>query len=329
MAEPGDNIYWAKLNDRQKKLEDALATAPENQHLQRLMGEVDAALQRLETGTYGHCKECNDPIEAERLQADPLLEFCLDHLRPSQQRALEEDLELAVQIQNALLPPRYTCCNDLEVFYHYQGSGPVSGDYCDHLRPNNKDSYFMIGDVVGKGIAASMLMAHLHATFRTLVSLGLPLAQIVERASRMFCESTLSAHFATLVCVKAVDGGEIEICNAGHVSPLMIQEGRIEKIDATGLPLGMFCDARYGIKKFKFSPGGTILLYTDGLSEAQGASQVEYGTARLLDFVKANHSLPPRKLVTALEEDLREFRSGKYLADDLTIMVIRRLPMSE
>jgi len=318
--------FRKKLNDRHKKLKDALTVAPESQQLRQLLAEVDAALERLDTGTYGVCLECQDPIEPERLLADPLLQFCLDHLPPPQQRALEEDLELAYQIQKALLPPQFTRTDGFEVAYHYQSSGPVSGDYCDHLRPDGHDFYFMIGDVSGKGIAASMLMAHLHASFRTLVSLGLPLAQIVERASRMFCESTLTSHFATLVCGKVDAVGEVEICNAGHLPPFVIQRGAIEKIDSTGLPLGMFCDTSYEVRKLQFSPGGTILLYTDGVSEARDRSGVEYGAERLHDFVKENRSLPPKELVSALTEDLRGFRSGKSFFDDVTVMAIRRMP---
>jgi sigma-B regulation protein RsbU (phosphoserine phosphatase) len=318
--------FREKLNDRQEKLKDALAVAPENQQLRQLLDEVDAALARLDEGTFGLCHECHDPIEPERLLADPLLRFCLDHLPPPQQRALEEDLELAYQIQKALLPPQFTRMDGYEVAYHYQSSGPVSGDYCDHLRPDGHDFYFMIGDVSGKGVAASMLMAHLHASFRTLVSLGLPLAQIVERASRMFCESTLTSHFATLVCGKIDVEGEVEICNAGHVPPYVMQDGSIETIDSTGLPLGMFCDSRYEVKKFRFSPGGTILLYTDGISEARGTSGEEYGTARLHDFVTENRSLPPKEMVLALTEDSKGFRAGRSVADDATVMAIRRMP---
>src|SRR5438876_894777 len=83
----------------------------------------------------------------------------------------------------------------------------------------------LLGDVSGKGVAASMLMAHLQAMFRTLVSTKLPLDQIPERASRVFCESTLPTHYATLVCGKASPNGELEISNAGHLPPLLVHQG--------------------------------------------------------------------------------------------------------
>ena len=95
-----------QLLDRQQKLATALTRAEQNPQLKRLLQKVDAALERIEAGTFGICDVCRDPIEADRLMADPLVRFCLDHLSPDEQVALERDLETAAQIQGALLPPR-------------------------------------------------------------------------------------------------------------------------------------------------------------------------------------------------------------------------------
>src|SRR6266567_2405187 len=147
--------------------------------------------QRLERGTFGLCETCHDTIEAERLLADPLMRFCLDHLTQDEQRALESDLSLAARIQRRLLPEPGVELAGWEVRYHYQPAGMVSGDYCDLLQTNN-GLLFLLGDVSGKGVAASMLMSHLHATFRSLAEAGLPLERMVEDANRIFCESTLA-----------------------------------------------------------------------------------------------------------------------------------------
>ena len=192
----------------------------------------------MDAGIYGLCEVCHDPVESERLIADPLTRFCIDHLSAREQRALEEDLDLASQIQNGLLPPPTRSIDGWDVAYHYQPLGPVSGDYCDLINGENKSLYFVLGDVSGKGVAASMLMAHLHAMFRTLTSINLPLEQIVERASRVFCESTLPTQYATLVCGKASSDGAVEICNAGHLPPMLIQQDGVTSIAATGLPVG-------------------------------------------------------------------------------------------
>jgi sigma-B regulation protein RsbU (phosphoserine phosphatase) len=170
-----------------------------------------------------------------------------------------------------------------------------------------------------------MLMAHLHATFRALVSLDLPLDEVMERASRMFCESTLPTHFATLVCGKAHPTGEVDICNAGHNPPLLVQGSRVEHLNATGLPLGMFCEERFTISKVRLAPEDTILVYTDGLSEASNSSGVQYGAERLSGFVRAHRSMSPGDIVSGCVEDLSSFLSGSPRTDDLTIMAIRRL----
>ncbi|UCE19612.1 MAG: SpoIIE family protein phosphatase [Gemmatimonadota bacterium] len=324
MADISNSQIRDQLLDRRSKLEDALVSYPKDSQLLRLLDEVDAAVARVNEGTFGLCEACKEAIEPERLIADPLVHFCLDHMSPDQQRALELDLKMASQIQNELLPKHGFQVAGWETAYYYEGAGPVSGDYCD-LLSHGDDLYFTVGDVSGKGVAASMLMAHLHATFRTLVSLELPLDQVMQRASSMFCQSTLSSHFATLVCGKADSSGEVEICNAGHNPPLLIQGTSIEEIHATGLPLGMFCDEQFSANTLRLAPGDTLLLYTDGLSEAQNTSGVEYGTERLFECVRTHRSLAPENLISLCVADLETFRSGGPKTDDLTLMVIKRL----
>ncbi len=326
MAAIGDQFLHAQLEERRQKLDTAIANSPENASLVHLLQEVDSALERMEKGTYGLCETCHDSIEKDRLIADPLVRYCLDHLTAAQQRALEEDLELASRIQRALLPQQNLHAGDWQVHYHYEPAGLVSGDYCDLILSDAGagDLLFLLGDVSGKGVAASMLMSHLHAMFRSLASVGLPLGQLVGLANRVFCESTMAGQFATLVCGRAGQAGEVEICNAGHSPALLARKGEVASIEATGLPLGMFCDGEYPVKKIKLAPGDTIFLYTDGLSETRNPASVEYGTGRLVKFVHEQRALAPPALTTALLEEVRAFASGTAKTDDLTLMVLRR-----
>src|SRR6266850_4614382 len=170
-----------QLIERRHRLEDAAKGFHRPPDLTRLLQEVDAALYRMDQGVYGLCEVCHDRVETERLLADPLMSFCLDHLTSTQQRALEDDLQLASQIQTALLPSRKQKTDGWEVGYYYRPAGLVSGDYCDLIDGEDQSLHFVLGDVSGKGVAASMLMAHLHAMFRTLVSVDLPLERMVER----------------------------------------------------------------------------------------------------------------------------------------------------
>jgi len=324
MATIIESVLHEQLLERRQKLEDAIALSAQNSELRRLLREVDAAMERVEQGIYGLCEACHDPIETERLLADPLIRFCLGDLTLSQQRALEEDLELAARMQGELLPKSNLHLDGWEISYHYEPAGPVSGDYCDLISLSDGSFYFMLGDVSGKGVAASMLMNQLHAVFHSLIPVGLPLNQLVERASRVFCESTLPTHFATLVCGKANGAGEIEICNAGHLPPLLIRNGSVVAIEANGLPVGVFCDELFSSSIMRLEQGDTLFLYTDGLSETQNAAGVEYGTERLSSFISERHMLPTEMLVRACVEEVAQFRAQRLKSDDLTIMTIRR-----
>jgi sigma-B regulation protein RsbU (phosphoserine phosphatase) len=317
-------IFRDELIDRRQKLEAAVATLRGANEVARLLKEVDAALGRLNAGTFGLCETCADPIETERLLADPLTRFCLDHLTPTEQRALEQDLELASRIQRELLPGREARIDGWEIAYHYQPAGPVSGDFCDLIRADEGQAYFLIGDVAGKGVAAAMLMSHLSAMLRTLISVGLPLNQLMERASRVFCESTLPNYYATLVCGRASSSGEIEICNAGHPPPLVIHAGEIARLDATGLPIGLFCTESFSSTTVQLAHGETLLLYTDGLPEAQNPAGAEYGVERLSALAASVEHLQPAAIIEACVRDLSAFRGASVSTDDLTIMAVQR-----
>ncbi len=315
-------IFRDQLLDRRRRLESA-AAAPGAADVARLLKEVDEALHRIDVGVFGLCETCHEPVEADRLLADPLTRFCLDHLTPVEQRALEQDLELAARIQRGLLPKADARNDGWEVAYHYEPAGPVSGDYCDLIDGRDGALYFAVGDVAGKGVAAAMLMSHLSAMLRTLISVGMPLDALMERASRVFCESTLPSHYATLVCGRAAASGEVEICNAGHPPPLVLGQQGVTAIDATGLPIGMFCSERFSSRVVHLAPGESLLLYSDGLTEAESAAGVEYGVDRLSALAAAGASLAPRAMVGACVRDLIAFRGDKA-SDDLTVMAIRK-----
>jgi sigma-B regulation protein RsbU (phosphoserine phosphatase) len=324
MATVIDSALREQLLERRVRLETANASDGEERQIQHLLEEVDAALARMEEHTYGLCQVCQDPVEAERIFADPLVCVCLGCLSVAQRRALEEDLELAASIQAGLLPPRSLAHDGWQVSYHYEAASLVSGDYCDVVKADDGSLYFMLGDVAGKGVAASLLMSQLHAMFRALIPVGLPLSHLVARASRIFCESTLPTHYATLVTGRADASGEVEICNAGHLPPLLLGEGRSTLIEATGLPVGIFCNEEFTSTKFRMSSGGTLFLFTDGLSETRDTAGEEYGTTRLQNLLCEHNALLPDELIRACLGDLSDFCDGAPRHDDLTVMALRR-----
>jgi len=312
-----------ELEQRRERLHTALHSPAADASLSQLLTAVDTALSRIDQGTFGLCETCHDPIEAERLLADPLTRFCLDHLTSAEQRALESDLSLAARIQRALLPKPGLTPVGWDVRYHYQPAGMVSGDYCDLLETEG-GFLFMLGDVSGKGVAASMLMSHLHATFRSLAEAALPLDRMVEDANRIFCESTFAGQFATLVVGRAAHDGAVEFVSAGHLPVLHIHGDGATPKDSTGVPLGMFCNTRFPVHRLTLAHQDSLLLYTDGLTEARNRAGAEYGLPRIRTLAAQHRGMEPAGLISECLEDLLSFREGSKQTDDLTLLAIRR-----
>src|SRR5437867_13421704 len=126
-----------------------------------------------------------------------------------------------------------------------------------------------MGDVSGKGVAAALLMAHINASFRSLIDIGVSIEQFVERANRLLMERVVSLHYATLACGRAGDDGGVEICNAGHCAPVLVHRGEVEMLEATGVPVGMMEEQRYSVERRALEAGHLFFLYTHGITEAR------------------------------------------------------------
>ncbi|HEX5433917.1 MAG TPA: SpoIIE family protein phosphatase [Candidatus Angelobacter sp.] len=300
----------------------------ETANLIQLLEQVDKALDRLELGRYGICEVCQGEVETERLLADPLTRVCLECLRPAEARALERDLELAASIQMGLLPKQDLSAGGWNVSYHYDPAGAVSGDYCDVVT-HGADLYFMLGDVSGKGVAASMLMANLHAMFRALVPSGLPLHELLERANRIFCESTLPTQYATLICGKAMQDGEVEISNSGHLAPLHVSSSEIKQLESSTVPVGLFSDQKFAPMKISLSAGDILVLYTDGVTESLSPDGAEYGVDRLSRIIAECQARSSSGLVQHCISDVLAFRASAQKTDDQTLMVLRFDPVRQ
>ncbi len=310
-----------KILERRDRLQAAARSVSED-YVNELLAEVDAALERIDGGSYGLCETCHDPIEADRLECNPLTRFCLDHLTAEQLRAHEQDLELATQIQASLLPAREIRTRAWETHYHYQPAGMVGGDYCE-IVASGDSLFFAVGDVAGKGVAASLLMTHVSAIFRSLLSLDLPLAKLMSRANRLLCESTPATHYATLVAGRATENG-VDLCNAGHCRPLLLRNGGADGIDSTGLPLGLFSDVPYRIKHIQFAPGDSLVLYSDGITEVQDPAGNTFDESGLIRSLHDHAESDPAARTDGVLRDLARFRSTCPQEDDITLLVVRR-----
>jgi sigma-B regulation protein RsbU (phosphoserine phosphatase) len=227
-------------------------------------------------------------------------------------------------VQIGLLPKGSLDRHGWQICYHYEPAGLVSGDYCDVIDAGENGLYFMVGDVSGKGVAASMLMAHLHAMFRTLIPVGLSLPCMLQHASRVFCESTLPNQYATLVAGRAWPDGKVEICNAGHPFPLLVREGMVRELETSDFPIGLFGGAEFALTKLSLDPGDGLVIYSDGVSEATDSSGQEYGAHRLRELINQKRAANPSTLLAACRDDLTEFCRNSAKIDDVTLFVAGR-----
>lgn len=314
--------FRPQLLERRARLQaagDSVSAA----YLNDLIAEIDAALQRIDNGTYGICESCHDTIEADRLACNPLIRFCLDHLSQAELLAHQQDLDLATQIQLKLLPPKDIALERWDTEYRYQPVGAVGGDYCELMVPGGDSLFFAVGDVSGKGVAASLLMTHLNAIFRSLLSLDLPLADLVSRANRLFCESTAPSQYATLVCGRATPSG-VELCNAGHCKPLLLRRDSVERLDSTGLPLGLFCGGPYAVRRLSLDDGESLVLYSDGITDAQDPAGEEYQEERLIASLRDHFAQSADAMADGVLRDVARFRQTRPPVDDMTLLIVRR-----
>jgi phosphoserine phosphatase RsbU/P len=323
MAKTENAYIRTELELRRERLISASRQSSHDASLHHLLASVDAALSRLQEGTFGICEHCHDTIEAERLLSNPLLRFCLDHLSADEQRALEKDLVLAAGIQKALLPRQEWAVDGWQARYHYQPANLVSGDYCDLIE--SEDGFlFLLGDVSGKGVAASMLMSHLHATFRSLAGQKLCLRTMVEHANRIFAESTTAGQFATMIVGSANPNGKITYVSAGHLPLFHISAAGVRARESTGVPLGMFCSTSFPVCELTLEPGDKLLLYTDGLTEMFNAAGEEFGIERVHSLARKHGAAEPQAILTACLDEIRSFSASAIQPDDLTLLVLHR-----
>ncbi len=265
----------------------------------------------------------------------------------AERRLLAEELALARRIQLALLPPSLPELPGWELYGANTPSRGVSGDYfavvtrtAGPAGPGGHDSLggpagasgarecvLMVADVSGKGMAASLLTASLEAFAAGPIEDGLPPDEICAKLSRLLYRRTPPEKYATaVVAALALDTGVLRYANAGHNPPLLVRaNGAVEELAATGVPIALLPAAAYEAAEIRLAPGDTLLLYTDGIVEANDPEGEEYGNDRLADLCRRHCQSSCADLAAALDADHEAFVRGFPFADDRTLVMARRL----
>jgi sigma-B regulation protein RsbU (phosphoserine phosphatase) len=297
---------------------------PEPQLL-KLLDHIDSALREYEDGSWGLCGVCHESISSQQLDEQPLVSICLECLTNEQRDALQRDIESAARVQRALLPPRELSFEGWDIHYLFEPFGAVSGDHVDVLRPPKVGGplHLLVGDVAGKGLAASLLQAQLHALFRALAPTEETVSGLLTRTNRLFYEATTAACFATLAALRLYPDGRVVLSNAGHPRPLLADRRGVRPIEDASIPLGVVAEASYTERELRLRPGETMLIYTDGWTEAERNGE-EYGVGRGSAALRRARGLPTNELLAACRGDLERFLDGVDRGDDITMVAVRR-----
>jgi len=254
--------------------------------------------------------------------------------RSESDRRHSQELELARQVQARLFPQKRPELSTLDYAAVCIQARQVGGDFYDFLELGRNQLGLVIGDVVGKGVAAALLMANLQAHLRdqSAAYASRPYVPIVLEqpqryllsVHRLFFENTAESTFATLFFGEYDDGlRRLRYANCGHLPALLLRrDGELERLDPTCTVLGLFQRWDCGAGERSLFPGDTVVFYTDGVTEAFNADSEEFGETRLVEALRRNRDLSPQRLLASLVEQVRQF-SPHEQRDDITVMVAK------
>lgn len=260
-------------------------------------------------------------VAAIRLRNVALLE------EAAQRRVLEEELALARRIQQALIPATLPALPGFELCARNVPSRHVSGDlYEAVLRRDGAECVLLLADVAGKGVAASLLAASVEALSAGPLEQGLPPAEVCSRVSRLLYQRTPAEKYATAV-IASIDAasGTVEYANAGHNPGLVVRgDGTVETLGPTGVPLGLLPNMPYRAATMTLHPGDSLVLYTDGITEAADDADEELGLDRLVAVCREHRASSADELADAIDGAVAAFVGSRPPGDDRTLLIARR-----
>jgi sigma-B regulation protein RsbU (phosphoserine phosphatase) len=238
------------------------------------------------------------------------------------QAELERDLQMARDIQQGLLLAAVPYLRGWELSAVSTPARDLGGDLYDFLPLADGWHAIMIGDVSGKGLPAALRMAVARTVFRHEARIGEAPAHTMAAVNRGVCSDIPQGMVTMLYIMLDPKNGTLRLSNAGHTYPMLLN-GQVEELELPGMPLGVDPDIDYEETEVTIQPGDSVLLYTDGVTEASNADDVMFGE-KLEEVLSANITLKPRALMGLLLRELRAWGAGRSQDDDITLVILRR-----
>lgn len=246
---------------------------------------------------------------------------------------IEAELALGRRLQRSFVPLVAPEVSGWALASHYEAAREVGGDFFDAFSPRDRrrELAIVMADVTGKGIAAALLMAFARPLIHAAIDHARRPAVALERTNRILVEERRAALFITaLCCYLDTRSGSLVVANAGHEPPLIIRDGSmaLEEVPVGGPLLGAFPSIVLDEARAALEPGDTLVLYTDGVTDARAADGTRFGEDRFRATLRdaASDGASARELVDAVVGSVRDFVAGEAAADDLTLVIARRLP---
>jgi phosphoserine phosphatase RsbU/P len=262
-------------------------------------------------------------LDALAADAASILDNARLVIRERERQRLEQEINIARDIQQALLPKNFPDHPHFAVAGCNYPCLAVGGDYFDVFPLDNNRTAFLLADVSGKGLGAAIVTTMLQGALSAM-TLGTDPARVINHVNRFLCDHAEVGRYATMFFGILDDDGHLEFINAGHPSPFLIRKGVAEEPFSEGsYPVGLVPEAEYAVARLKLEPGDTVVLFSDGVTEAMDPDQELFGVPRLREVLMGQTDSPLDQLQKCVLEAVENFARGASQADDLTLLIVR------
>ena len=236
---------------------------------------------------------------------------------------MQEELRLAREIQQHLLPETPPIIAGYDIAAINIPAKEVGGDYYDFVRISQHTLFFCLGDVSGKGMPAALLVANLQAALHSQSFVSQTPKECVRNSNKLIHQNTDSNKFITLFYgLLSTESDQVTYCNGGHDQPVYVKsDTEVKHLHTGGIPLGFLPDYDYQQVEMQFESGATLLLYSDGVTEAMNHNEEEFGLDRLTETLKRNRNKRASEVIHEILEEIKRFSGETPQMDDVTLII--------